>query len=221
MQRELLEKVKDRCKDLGVEIRAVTLADLLPPKELSDQIAQRELARVEREKNLALVKQHKAQQELAAKTGLKQQAKEKVAAETRLVQATTKAEQLKEVEMSRLTQDLKNAEVELEAARDQASATMAKGEAEAKVITLKNEAEVAGLQTAVQGFSSIDYFAQYHILEKLAPALTEIFASDDSDFARLFAEYMSRLVVSPSDAPAGSPAAARSTPTNAAAGGPR
>ncbi|MGH7136309.1 MAG: SPFH domain-containing protein, partial [Pirellulales bacterium] len=193
MQRALLAKVKDRCQALGVEIRAVTLADLLPPKELSEQIAQRELARVEREKNLAVVKQHKAQQELASKIGLKQQAKEKVAAETLLVQATTRAEQLKEVEESRLKQELLNAQVALEAARDQASATLAKGEAEAKVIDLKNEAEVAGLRTAVQGFTSADYFAQYHILQKLAPALTEIFASDDSDFARLFADYMSRV----------------------------
>lgn len=192
MQKALLNKVKDRCQELGVEVRAVTLADLKPPKELAEQIAQRELARVEREKNLALVKQHQAQQELASKIGLKQQAKEKVEAETLLVQATTKAEQLKEVEESRLKQELANAQVELEAARDQASATLAKGEADAKVIELKNEAEVAGLRTAVQGFTSAEYFAQYHMLQKLAPALTEIFAGDDSDFARLFSAYMSR-----------------------------
>jgi regulator of protease activity HflC (stomatin/prohibitin superfamily) len=202
MQKALLDKVKDRCHELGVEVRAVTLADLLPPKELSDQIAQRELARVEREKNMALVKQHKAEQELASKIGLKQQAKEKVEAETLLVQATTKAEQLKEVEESRLKQELANAQVELEAARDQASAKLAKGEADAKVIGLKNEAEVAGLRTAVQGFTSAEYFAQYHMLQKLAPALTEIFAGDESDFARLFAGYMSRPAdhsASPSD----------------------
>ncbi|HEX7379193.1 MAG TPA: SPFH domain-containing protein [Pirellulales bacterium] len=192
MQKALLDKVKDRCQALGVEVRAVTLADLLPPKELSEQIAERELARVEREKNLALVKQHKAEQELASKTGLKQQAKEKVAAETMLVQATARAEQLKEVEESRLKQELLNAQVALEAARDQAAATVAKGEAEAKVIDLKNEAEVAGLRAAVQGFTSAEHFAQYHVLQKLAPALTEIFASDDSEFARLFAAYMSR-----------------------------
>jgi len=222
MQRELLEKVKDRCKELGVEIRAVTLADLLPPKELSEQIAQRELARVELDKNMALVRQHKAQQELAAKIGLKQQAKENVAAETHLVQATTKAEQLKEVETSRLAQELKNAEVELEAARDHASATLAKGEAEAKVITLTNEAEVAGLRTAVKGFGSIEHFAQYHILEKLAPALTEIFASDEGDFSRLFADYMSRREGSASDETPGSTAAngaAPSTVTPAAPAG--
>jgi regulator of protease activity HflC (stomatin/prohibitin superfamily) len=217
MQRALLDKVKDRCQALGVEIRAVTLADLLPPKELSEQIAQRELARVEREKNEALVKQHKAQQELASKIGLKQQAKEKVAAETKLVRATTNAEQLQEVEESRLKQELANAQVQLEAAHDQASATLAKGQAEAAVISLKNEAEVAGLRTAVQGFTSAEYFAQYHILQKLAPALTEIFASDDSDFARLFAGYMSRPTAAqaPTDEPANTPSATAAAKTPA------
>jgi hypothetical protein len=58
------------------------------------------------------------------------------------------------------------------------------------VIGLQNAAEVSGLKTAVQGFSSVDNFAQYHVLAKLAPALSEIFASDDSEFARLFAAYM-------------------------------
>ena len=215
MQKALWDKVKDRCHELGVEVRAVTMADLLPPKELSDQIAQRELARVEREKNLALVKQHKAQQELASKVGLKQQAKEKVAAETLLVQATAKAEQLKEVEESRLKQQLANAQVELEAARDQASAKLAKGEADAKVIGLKNEAEVAGLRTAVQGFTSAEYFAQYHMLQKLAPALTEIFAGDDSDFARLFAGYMSRPTGAEEKPPLTKPALATAPQTAA------
>jgi hypothetical protein len=190
MQSELLKKVKPRCQELGVELRAVTLAALQPPAELADQIAQRELARVEREKNEVLVRQHKAQQELAAKQGLKLQATEKVGAETRLIQAKTKLDQTKEVETSRLTQELANAKIELEAARSEATAKLANGKAQADVIGLQNEAEISGLKTAVQGFSSVENFAQYHVLSKLTPALSEIFASDDSEFARLFAAYM-------------------------------
>ncbi|HVU89512.1 MAG TPA: SPFH domain-containing protein, partial [Pirellulales bacterium] len=92
LQRTLLSKVKPRCAELGVEIRAVTLADLRPPEELADQIAQRELARVEREKNQVRLKQFQAEQELKGKESLKQQAAEKVNAETRLVQGKTKSE---------------------------------------------------------------------------------------------------------------------------------
>ncbi|MBI2827455.1 MAG: hypothetical protein HYX69_22500 [Planctomycetia bacterium] len=190
LQRALMAKVKPRCAELGVEVRAVALADFRPPPELADQISQRELARVEREKNVVRIGQYKAQQELRSKEALKEQATEKVEAETRRIQAEKRAKQMKEVAESRLKQELANAQLRLDAARKQAEATLAKGRAEATVIQLTNEAEVAGLQKAVQGFDSIQSFAQYHILQKLSPALTEIFASDDSDFAKIFSAYM-------------------------------
>lgn len=190
LQTALLEKVKPRCEELGVEIRAVTLAEMLPPVELSDQIAMRELARVEREKNLVQMKQYKGAQELKAKEGLQQQAKEKVEAETRLIQAKTQADQLKEVEESRLKQDLANADIRLEAARKQSEALLTKGKGDAAVITQQNEAEVSGLSKAVQGFTSIQHFAQFQILSKIAPALNEVFASDDGEFAEIFSKYM-------------------------------
>ncbi len=80
--------------------------------------------------------------------------------------------------------------MQLDAAKSQSEAILAKGKAEAAVIALGNEAEVAGLRTAVQGFSSVQNFAQYHVVSKLAPALSEIFASDTSEFAKIFAGYM-------------------------------
>ena len=190
LQKALLSKVKPRCTEMGVDVRAVTLADMRPPDELSDQISQRELARVEREKNVVRLRQYQAEQELKAKEALKQQAREKVEAETRVVQAKTKATQMLEVEESRLRQDLTNAQVTLDAARQQAEATLAHGRADAAVIQLQNEATVSGLQTAVDGFGSAQQFAQYQILSRLGPAISEIFASDDSEFARLVAEYM-------------------------------
>ena len=164
LQQALLAKVKPRCAELGVEIRAVTLADMKPPEELAKQINLRELARVELEKNVVRMGQYRAAQELAAKEALKQQYKEKVDAETRLLQAKTRAEQMREVELSRLKQELDNAQLELDAAKNQAEAILTKGRAEAAVILLTNEAEIAGLRKAVQGFASVQNFAQYHIV---------------------------------------------------------
>jgi hypothetical protein len=115
LQKALLDKVKPKSQELGVEIRAVTFADLKPPTELADQISQRELARVEREKNVVRIGQFKAEQELTAKESLKQQATEKVGAETRLIQGKTKSEQLKAVEESRLKQELANTQLKLDA----------------------------------------------------------------------------------------------------------
>ena len=192
LQRALLDKVKPQCGALGVEVRAVTLADMRPPEELSDQIAQRELARVEQAKNGARLRQYRAAQELKAKETLKDQAKQKVEAETRLIQAKTKSSQMKEVAVSQATQDLENAQLALDAAEKQAEATLATGKAEAAVIVLQNEAEIAGLRKAAAAFTNVQTFAQYNLMNKLGPALTEIFASDDSDFGRLFSDYLSQ-----------------------------
>ena len=107
--------MKPRCAELGVELRAVAFAEFRPPEALSEQISQRELARVEREKNLVRMGQYKTEQELKAKEALKQQAGEKVAAETRRIQAKTKSEQMKEVAEVRLKQELQNAQLQLDA----------------------------------------------------------------------------------------------------------
>lgn len=192
LQRSLYAKVKPRCEEIGIEIRAVTLADMTPPADLASQISERELARVEQEKNKIRLGQYKTEQKLKAAEGLKQQAKEKVEAETRLIQAKTQATQRKEVEEAKLKQELENAQLKLDAAKKQAEATLVTGKVEAEVILLKNEAEVAGLKAAVQGFRSTAMFAQYHVLQRLAPALSEIFASDDSDFAKIFTNHMTQ-----------------------------
>jgi hypothetical protein len=114
--------------------------------------------------------------------------------------------QRREVEESKLKQDLENAQIRLDAARSKAKEILANAKAEADVVQLQNAAEVAGLKKAVSGFPSAEHFAQYHVLMRLAPALSEIFASDTSEFARLFAAYMT-----PPTAP-GKPTQAAATP---------
>jgi len=190
LQRSLFNKVQPRCAEVGIDIRAVTLADMVPPPDLAKQISERELARVEREKNEVRLGQYKTEQQLKAAEALKQQEQDKVEAQTRLIQAKTQAAQKKQVEESKFKQELANATLRLEAARKTAEAILARGKADAEVINLKNEAEVAGLRRAVQGFSTAALFAQHHVLMRLGPALSEIFASDESEFARLFANYL-------------------------------
>jgi SPFH domain / Band 7 family len=195
LQEKLMAKVVPACAELGVAVESITIgqsekdADL---ESLATQISDREQARLEREKNASLIEQYKQAQELAATKARKEQNEEKVAATTKLNTATIEAQQKLEVEEKKLGQDLKNAETNLKAATEQAEAVLAQAAADAEVITKENEAKVAGLRTAVQGFNSADQFAQYQMLTHLAPALKEIFASDTSDFAKLFASYMTQ-----------------------------
>ncbi len=190
LQQALLAKVKPKCLELGIDIRAVLLGDMKPPAELAELISQRDLARVEQQKNTSRLGQYKEMQKLKSIEAQKQQNREKVEADTRLLVAKTQARQQTQVEELKLKQELESATIRLDAAKAQAQAVIAKGKAEAAVINLQNEAEVAGLRKAVQGFTGAAQFAQYHVLSKLAPALREVFASDEGEFAKLFSTYM-------------------------------
>jgi hypothetical protein len=194
LQHELIDKVTPICKDLGIVIEAITLADMdLTTKdlaELADKISERERTRVTREKFQQQIEQFKTEQAQKAAEALKEQKDKMVQAETRRKVESTNAQKAMEVQEKKLEQELKAARVRLEAARDRVKATLSKGKAEAAVINAQNEAEVSGLRTAIQGFASADHYAQYQVIAKMAPALAEIFASDDSDFAKLFAGYL-------------------------------
>lgn len=198
LQHELMDKVTPICQEMGIVIEAITLADMdLSEKdlaELKNKIAEREQTRVTREKFQEQIEQYKTEQVQKAAEALKEQNSQVVQAKTLMNVEKTNAQRMKEVEEKKLQQELKAAQVRLEAAKDRVTATLSKGKADAAVINAQNEAEVSGLRTAVAGFPNADQFAQYQVVSRLAPALAEIFASDASEFARLFADYLTPKV---------------------------
>ena len=195
LRKVLEEKVKPECKEVGVMMESISVAQLEMKgnkdlQTLAEQIFERERTRVTREKNAQLVEQYKSEQEQAAKKALSEQRSKLVDANRDLTVAKTLAEQQTEVEEAKQKNDLKSAQTRLDAAREQAKAAITRGKGEAAVILAQNEAEVAGLRTAVGAFPSAELYAQYQVMAKLAPALSEIFASDTSDFAKMFSSYM-------------------------------
>jgi len=201
LQKALLAKVRPRCEELGIEIRAVLLGEMKPPPELAEQISQRDLARVKQEQNKSLLGQYKEEQKLKSVEAMKQQYSEKVLADTRFFVMKTQSQQLKQVEEAKLKQELANAQIRLEAARSKAEGILVRGKADADVINKENEAEVSGLRKAIQGFGSAMTFAQFQMVKQLAPTLREIFASDDSEMAKIFSAYMTPPTV-PAKGPA-------------------
>jgi hypothetical protein len=196
--RELLaekvsEKVKEDCQRIGIYIEPITLAQIETKGDVDDlltQIADRTRARNTRLKNVETIAQLKTQQGLKLKEALKLRETALGDARTELNQEQQKTEGALMAQEAKLKQDLENAQLGLEAAQADAKATLSRGKVDADLLQKKNEADVSGLKTAIQGFSSADQYAQYQVMSKLAPALTEIFASDNSDFAKLFAAYM-------------------------------
>jgi hypothetical protein len=210
LQKKLMEKVAPTCREVGVLIESITVAQIDQNEDLqklSTQIAEREKTRVTREKNKQLVSQHTQKQEQVAKEALVEQGKRVVQANTKLKVEQTQAEQVKEVEKAKLEAELMAAKTRRDAALDQAESIVTRGKYDASVITANNKAEVAELKTAVAGFPSAEQYAQYHMIKRLSPALVEIFASDQSDFARLFSSFMApgkKPSGSASTSPAGS-----------------
>jgi hypothetical protein len=162
------------------------------------------------------VSQHTQKQEQVAKEALVEQGKRVVQANTKLKVENTQAEQVKEVEKAKLEAELMAAKTRLAAAQDQAESITTRGRYDASVITANNKAEVAELKTAVAGFPSAEQYAQYHMIKRLSPALVEIFASDQSDFARLFSSFMA-----PVKKPSGSASASPASNDGSAAGAAR
>jgi len=194
LQKKLNEEIPKKCKMEGINIAMITIGefnihdDLV---ELATQINERKQAGLKLVSNQSKIKEYKAKQKLEADSeALTQQKGLVVEANTLLQNAKIEAEKRKSVAEKGLKNDLEIAEIRLAASQDNARGIQAKGEAEAKKLMLENEAEVAGLRKAISGFPGADAFAQFHIMAKLGPALTEIFASDTSEFAKLFASYL-------------------------------
>ena len=78
LQKALLAKVRPRCQELGIDIRAVLLGEMKPPPELAEQISMRDLARVEQQKNTSRLGQYKEMQKLRSVEALKEQNRDKV-----------------------------------------------------------------------------------------------------------------------------------------------
>lgn len=195
LQEELMAKVKPECERLGIILDYVAVGQPKMPKgstleELATQISDREQARIARSTNMQRVTQLEREQELKSTEKLAERERLVIEAETRLERAKVDARRRVQNEESEQKAKLESAQALLEGAKKRAEAIETTGKAEAAVLTAQNEATVAGLRAAIEGFGSVDAFAQYHVLQKLAPALAEIFTSDTSDFARMFAGYL-------------------------------
>lgn len=193
LQQELMAKVRPECEKVGIIVDYIAVGqtqmnDTLD--ELAQQIREREQARISRKTNEQKVAQYEQEQILKSTQAMADQRKQVIDASTRLERAKIEADRRLENEKAKLTADLQSAQALLEGAMKRAEAILTTGKAEAAVAEANNEATVAGLRTAIDGFGTPEAFAQYHVLLKMSPMLTEIFASDTSDFAQLFAGYL-------------------------------
>ena len=171
----------------------MAITSIKPPDDITQPVQQREVAK----QKLAQFRREKLQQlseaKLKVEVVLAEQKKLVVEAGQEVVEKTTKAEQEQQVAVTLSEQKLKVAQTQLEAAKDKASAILAKAEADAEVIKFDNAAEAAGLAAQVSAFDGDGAaMARNMLLGKLAPSFRTILGNSEGPLMDLFSEFTKR-----------------------------
>ena len=189
-QTDLVKSLTSNCKKQGIEIMAVAITSIQPPADITQPVQQREVAK----QKLAQFRREKLQQlseaKLKIEVMLADQKKRVVEADQEVVEKTTKAEQEQEVARTLAEQKLTVAQTRLEAAKDKASAILAKAGADAEVTRFDNAAEAAGLEAQVLAFGGDGAaLSRNMLLGKLAPSYRTILSNTEGPLMDLFRQF--------------------------------
>lgn len=190
-QEDFQAELKNRCESQGIEIIQALITRIYPPQKIALPVRERQMA-VQQEKQFQKqIQQQESEKNLKIQMEMIQRKQALVLAERDVIKVTTAALQRQEVAVILANQQLKVAELRVQAAQDEAAAVVARGNAEAKVIQFKNEAEAAGWKRAVEAFGGDGAgYARWVMLKKLAPSYRQIMVNTaDSPIMDIFRQY--------------------------------
>lgn len=188
-QHAVFDDLRNKCREQGVQIKAASIRDLKPPEPVRAIIRDRELAdqlltKYDSEIAEAVARAQRVEQEELAK-----QQSELGEANRQIVTITVKADQGREVSVTEANQRLDVAQLDLDAARKEAEALLARGQADARVVLFGYQAEAEPLRAAVAAFGDGQTYARFEYLQKIAPAIRSILTNTEGPFADLFHEF--------------------------------
>ncbi len=190
-QEDFQKELERNCESQGIEIIQALITKISPPQQIAQPVRDRQIA-VEKAKQFGRqLLQQESEKQLAIETEMNQRLQALVGAQQQVIKITTEAQQAQEIAIIEANKRLKVAELELQAATDQAAATLARGTADAKVVEFQNAAEAAGWQKAVAAFGDNgEEYARWTLLKKLAPAYRSMMVNThDSPIMDIFRQY--------------------------------
>lgn len=196
-QNAVFDKMRIKASDSGILIKSLLVNEIEPPDEIAGPIREREIAKEELSRNNQQLIQARAEQRLERENALIEQEAAKVKASTGKLQMEIAARNRQEVALIEQEKLLSVAKTDLEAAKKEAKAILARGKAVADVIGFQRGAEAEALRKSVTAFASGAAFARYEFYKKVAPRMLSVFADTDGAFGRIFEEYLK----SPGSAP--------------------
>lgn len=180
-QEEFQETMKATCDKQGIEIIQALITTIKPPEKIADPVRRLQIALQQEDQYRKEIEQQEAEKKLAVQKATVLQRKELVTASQEVVVVTTEAKKKQEVALIDANKRLAVAEQKMLAAKDQASAAIAKGTASADVVRFANQAEAAGWQKSVAAFGGDgNEFARWTLYKKLAPAFRSMMINTEN-----------------------------------------
>ncbi|MGE0708740.1 MAG: SPFH domain-containing protein [Planctomycetota bacterium] len=199
-QESIFTALKATCGEQGIVIHSVLVNDIVPPQDIAAPIRAREVAKEEKRRNEVQLKQAIAEQSLAKQSELVKQETARVEAETETQKRVIAAKNAQTVALIEQEKLLTVANADLLAAKLQAEAIKARGEAQAAVIVAQNEAAAKALAASVAAFNNPGAFASYVFAQRMAPSVESVFADPGGPFGQLFRDLLQPREGEPSPA---------------------
>lgn len=190
-QKDFQKAMKEACESKGIEIVQALITKINPPQAIAQPVRDREVAR----QKMLQYQEQKAQQDAEAKLATEKalilQRQELVQAEQEVVKKTTEAKKKQQVAVTKANEKKGVAERDLDAARDQAAAMLARKKGEAAIVEQANIAEAAGWQKAIEALGGDgDAYARYVLYQKLAPSFRGMMVNTaDSPLMEIFRNF--------------------------------
>jgi len=190
-QDAFLQEMKAACEPLGIEIKKVLITKIRPPQKIASPVRERELALQQEKAYQQQIKQQEKERSLAETQEKIMQKQALIKIEQQTLKLKIEAEREQEVAITRANQELAVSQFKLDAAKDTASALLARGKAEADVIGFQNLAAAAGWKRAVEAFNGDgDDFARYILYQKLSVAYRDMMVNTaDSPLMTIFESF--------------------------------
>jgi regulator of protease activity HflC (stomatin/prohibitin superfamily) len=188
-QQEFERLLRKQCLDQGIEVRQALVRDIEPPQAIKDPINDREIAKEQILQYDQQILVAQTQAELTTQEQMADQNKAIGDANRQVVTILKKAEQEKDVAVTKANQGLAVAKLRLDAAQKEADALLQRGQAEAAVILLQKEAEAKPLAQQVHAFGDGHAYAQYFFYQKMAGSIKTVMTTTDGPFGEIFKQF--------------------------------
>lgn len=187
-QARFQSELEAECRKSGVEIIQALITRIVPPSQIATPIQEREIAKQTEKQYQQQILQQESEKRQRLQEETVNQRQSLVVAEQDVVKITTAAMREREVAEAKAAEKLAVAQLQLDAAKDQAAAILSRGQGAAEVEQFNNQAEAAGWKASVAAFDGNgSEYARYLLLKKLAGSYQQIMINTaDSPLMKIF-----------------------------------